>query len=101
MTGGRPTGVVASVLILVAGVLAAGGAAAQLYPERNEAAARCYRDAQRSVGAPPRTNPRPGDDLATMERGRRDYDQRYYSYLNRCLDDADRRWREKRKSTSD
>jgi hypothetical protein len=83
-------------LALGLAVLVSGAAEAQLYQERNQAISRCYRDAQRSAGSAPRTNPRPGDDLVTMERTRRDYDDRYYSYLSRCLDEADRTIRQKR-----
>jgi len=78
------------------GAMVDGQAAAQTYQERNHAAARCYRDAQRSVGAPPRDRVRPGDDLVAMERRRRDYDDRFSSYLDRCLLEADRQLRQKR-----
>lgn len=78
-------------------ILLTGMAAAQSpFYERNQAASRCYRDAERNAGSPPRHNPRPGDDLVAMERARRDYDDRYYAYLSRCLDEADRRLRQKR-----
>ena len=84
----------AACLPIVAGIAAP--AHGQTYYERNAAVAKCYRDAQRSVGAPPRDNTRPGDDLVQMERRRRDYDDRYRSYLDRCLYEADRQIRQKK-----
>lgn len=46
---------------------------------------RCASEAYRRAGAPPRTHPQPGDDLARLERGRQDYEDRYYRYLDDCL----------------
>ncbi len=95
MSDGRASAATAG-LVLALAAFAVGPAVAQTQHERSQAVARCYRDAQRSVGAPPRDNPRPGDDLVAMERRRRDYDDRYRTHLDRCLVEADRGLREKK-----
>jgi hypothetical protein len=50
----------------------------------------CANDAYRRAGPPPRGDPRPGDDLAMLERRRQDYEDRYYRALDQCLRDAER-----------
>ncbi|MCK6449585.1 MAG: hypothetical protein L6R19_01800 [Alphaproteobacteria bacterium] len=94
MSAGRARA--AARLAVTLATIAVGPAAAQTYQDRSQAVARCYRDAQRSAGTPPRDNPRPGDDLVAMERRRRDYEDRFRTQLDRCLYEADRRLRGKK-----
>ena len=68
------------------------GALAQIMPyDGGRAYNQCANSAARNAGPPPRTDPRPGDDLAMLERRRQDHADRYYRALDQCLRDADRR----------
>jgi len=69
--------------------------AAQTYRERQQAYERCYRDAARRFGPPPRHEPRPGDDLVELARRQRDYEDRYGRFVSNCLADAEQRLRTK------
>ncbi len=92
----------ARALILLATTLTAAcvapAAAQSIFFERDKAYNQCQRDAARRFGPPPRTEPRPGDDLVQLERNRRDYNDRFGRFLGQCYDDADRRLRDKKDS---
>ena len=79
-------------LLALAGLLP-GAAAAQTIFDRNQAYDRCYRDAARRFGPPPRVDPKPGEDLVVLARRRQDYDDRYSRFLNTCLYEAEQRLR--------
>lgn len=80
--------------VVVAGAaaaFAAGGLAAQVPFDGGRAYNQCAADAYRRAGPAPRTDPRPGDDLALLQRRQRDYEDRYYRALDQCLRESDRR----------
>lgn len=70
-----------------------GPALAQTIFDRNQAYDRCYRDAARRFGPPPRLDPRPGEDVVALARRRQDYDDRYGRFMSACLAEADQRLR--------
>lgn len=69
----------------------AGPAGAQTLFDGGRTYSHCTNDAARRAGPPPRTDPRPGDDLAMLERRRQAYEDRYYRALDDCLRDAESR----------
>jgi hypothetical protein len=71
-------------------LLSVGGAYAQVPFDGGRGYNQCANDAYRRAGPPPRGTPRPGDDLAMLERRRQEYEDRYYSALDQCLRDAER-----------
>lgn len=66
-------------------VLTNAAAAQSPYYDRGRAYDRCAGEAYRSAGPPPRQNPRPGDDLVTLERAKQRHEDAYYQALDRCL----------------
>jgi hypothetical protein len=72
-------------------LLSVTGGVAQVIFDGGRSYNQCANDAYRRVGPPPRGEPRPGEDLALLERRRRDYEDRYYRMLDQCLRDAERR----------
>jgi hypothetical protein len=87
-----PAGLILAAMI----ALAPSDPAAQTPRERQQAYERCYRDAARRFGPPPRQEPRPGEDLVELARRRQDYEDRYGRFMSNCLADADQRLYNKR-----
>lgn len=79
---------------LAGGIPVPAGAQGVFY-DRNQAYDRCYRDATRRFGPPPRQEPRPGEDLVELARRRQDYDDRYSRFVSTCIFEAEQRLRGK------